>query len=353
MAKSRIVGLDIGTSAVRAVEIEYGSAGPAGDSATLTAVAEVALPPGAVQDGEVAEPSTVSSAIRQLWKSLGSSNKNVVVGVGNQRVVVRDLEMPWLPPAQLKRSLPYQVQEMIPVAMDEVLLDYYCVSEYQGAAGRTLKGLLVAAVKDTVVNNVLAVESAGLQPTMVDLNAFALARALSKGDLAQRCCAFVDIGARITNVVVVDDGQPKFVRVIPSGGQDVTDAVASSMKLSALEAEKLKRDVGVGFSVDAELQPAAEATGTVSRTLVEAIRNSFVFYASQNQDRPIEVLALTGGGSLLPGLGQYLSSATRLPAMLGNPLSGVTIGKSVDRSLVDGREALLTLAVGLARGVAS
>ena len=92
-----------------------------------------------------------------------------------------------------------------------------------GEQGRLVQGLLVAAVRDTVTANVMAVESAGLRPTMVDLNAFALLRAMTRGDLAQRTVALVDIGARVTDVTIVAHGVPQFVRTLPSGGQDATD----------------------------------------------------------------------------------------------------------------------------------
>ena len=353
MARSRTIGLDIGTSAVRAAELEFGSGGAAGASATLVALAEQPLPPGAVTDGEVREPEAVATAIRQVWRSGKFSSKNVVIGIGNQRVLVRELELPWLPLDQLKKSLPYQAQELLPVAADEALLDFYPTAEGVTGTERTVTGMFVAAVKDTVVANVVAAEGAGTLPVRVDLNAFALVRALTRGDLLDRTAAFIDIGARVTNLVIARRGLPVFVRIIPHGGQDVTDAVAAALQLSATEAEKTKREVGLGFSTAEPLVPAADAVTQTTRPLIEGIRNSLLFYAGQLPDNPVEVVVLTGGGSMLRGLGQFLSSATRLPAMLGNPLEGLKLAKSVDSSLTKGREHLLAVSVGLAQGEAA
>ncbi|GAA4625074.1 type IV pilus assembly protein PilM [Cellulomonas oligotrophica] len=352
MASTNVIGLDIGTSAVRAVEVAFGKGGPRAGG-TLQRVGEVALPPGAVRDGEVNEPAVVSDALRRLWAQAKFTSKDVVLGVGNQRVVVRDIELPWMPPAELKASLPYQVQELLPVASGDALLDFLPVDEVDGPRGRMVKGMLVAAQRDVVVGNVLAVEGAGLRPSMVDLNAFALVRALARGDLAERTVAFVDVGARITNVVVASAGTPRLVRLLAQGGQHVTDAVAAAMALPQPEAEGLKRDIGVGFSAPPEYAPAVEAITSSCRTLVEGIRNTLVYWSSQHRETPVEALVVTGGGAHLPGLGQYLSSSSRIPVMLGDAFAGLRVGKTIDRSTLTGAESLLALPVGLAHGVAA
>lgn len=352
MAKSRIIGLDIGTTAIRAAEMSFDSAGPGRGPATLVRVAEVPLPPDAVRDAEVAEPQTVSSAIKQLWAKGSFSSHDAVIGVGNQRVIVRDLDLPWLPIEQLKQSLPFQTQELLPVSTDDALLDYFPTGEYDGPDGRMVQGMFVAAVKDTVIANVLAVESAGIVPSMVDLNAFALVRGLVRGDQEDQVVALVDIGARVTTVVVVDGGMPRLARIIPAGGQDATDAVASALRTTGVEAERIKREVGVGTNVGPDFADAADAVSSTTRTLVEAIRSTFGYYGGHNPGRPIGSLVLTGGGAMLHGLGQYLASASRLPATMGNPLTGISLAKTVDQKILQGRESVFALAVGLAHGVA-
>jgi type IV pilus assembly protein PilM len=213
--------------------------------------------------------------------------------------------------------------------------------------------MLVAAQRDTVNSNVIAVEGAGLRPRMVDLNAFALHRALARGDLSKATAAFVDIGATITTVVISAQGSPRLVRSLPAGGQNVTAAVATALGVSAAEAESIKREVGIGYAVGPERADAAEAVSTVVRALVESVRNTFVYYSSNNPGAGIDVCVLTGGGSHLPGLGQYLSSASRLPVTVGDPLAGLRWGKSVRRETLAGIESLVAVPVGLAYGVAA
>ena len=148
-----------------------------------------------------------------------------------------------------------------------------------------IRGMLVAAQRATVSANVVAAESAGLRPRMVDLNAFALLRALARGELARGTSAFVDIGASITTVTICVDGSPRLVRSLPSGGHNVTGAVASLLKIAPADAEGLKREIGIGYSVAPEHADAAEAISTVTRALVESIRNTLAYYVSNQPAR--------------------------------------------------------------------
>lgn len=343
-----VIGLDIGTTRVRAIEIQRGRGAP-----SVLRYAEVPLPLGAVRDGEVAAPEAVVPALKQLWAHGRFSHREVVIGVGNQRVMVRSLSLPWMPLAQLRASLPFQVQDTLPVAVDDALLDYYPTSESDGASGHMVHGLLVAATRDTVNANLMAVETAGLRPVVVDLNAFALVRAQSVAGVNGRVAALIDIGASSTEVVVTAHGTPRLVRTLPTGGQNVTDAVAAALNVAHAEADAIKRQVGVGFAVPREFEAAADVINHVSQGMVESIRNTLVFYASNNPGQQIEVAVLTGGGAYLNGLGQYISSATRLPVVMADVLAPLTIARSAELGPYQGVESTLAVPVGLALAVAA
>ncbi|QTE28010.1 type IV pilus assembly protein PilM [Pengzhenrongella sicca] len=353
MAKAVVIGLDIGTTQVRAAELVFGGGSGGRQTPTLTRYGEVALPLGAVRDGEVEDTAVVGAALRELWAQAKFTSRDVNIGVGNQRVVVRALELPWVPRQQINESLPFQVEELIPMSTDEALLDYYPTGESTGQTGRLLQGMLVAATKDTVQANVLAVLAAGLRPRLVDLSPFALQRALCRGELAEQTVALVEVGARITHVVIVDHGIPKFIRMLPFGGQNITDAVAVAMGISGLEAENLKREVGVGLASTVEDVASADAISSVVQPLIEAIRNTFVYYSGNNPGAGIDVAVLTGGGSQLLGFGQYLASATRLRVTTGDPLASLTIAKTARPDLLVPRSSVLAMPIGLAYGVAA
>ena len=152
MAKSRI-GLDIGSTAARAAEVASGSPKP-----VLVRAAQVPIPAGAVENGEVRQPEIVAEALKELWARGGFKGKQVVMGVGNQRVVVREISLPWLPEKELRQSLAYQVQEFIPMSTDEAVLDYDPIGEFEQEGRRMLRMLLVAAQKVMVNATVDAAE---------------------------------------------------------------------------------------------------------------------------------------------------------------------------------------------------
>jgi len=346
MAKSRVIGLDIGTTMVRAAEVEQdGRAG----RATLVCYAEVPLPPGAVEDAAVVSSTAVSGAIKQLWRDVKFSSRDVVMGIGSSTTAVREIDVAFMPMNELRLSLPFQVQEMLPMPVDEAILDFYPGTQYDGPTGRMVRGLLVAATKRAVSANVDVAEQAGLRPHVVDLNALALLRSAKVSERPENVVATVDIGASMTTVAIAARGVPRLVRVIPTGGRDVTSAVARQLNMPVADAEGLKRQIGASPQIPQEWALAVEAINEVNRSLVESIRNTFVYHQSNNPGAGIEKVVLTGGGAQLAGLPQLLSNSARIAVTFGDPLAGMTIGDRA-RSHVT-VPVTMAVAVGLAQAV--
>ncbi len=349
-----MVGLDIGTSGVRAAELSTGK-GPA----TLERFGQVALPAGAVRDGEVVDTDAVASALQQLWSQAKFSTKKVIVGVANQKVVVRQVDLPWLPADELRKSLSFQVQDFIPMPVEQAILDFHPLEEFTNdAGGRMLRVLLVAAARDMVGSALEAVEKAGLQPGMVDLNSFALLRSLvtpETGLGSMQAEALVDIGASVTNIVVHQGGVPRFVRILLMGGADITDAVAERLGVPSDQAESVKQSTGLAaVAGSAEAHPANRAIEAAGSAFVEEVRGSLDYYLAQPGAARIGRVVLSGGGSRLVGLTSRLSAATRLPVEAARPMSLLKLGKT---GLTDEQlayvEPMVTVPVGLAMGVAS
>ncbi len=348
MAKSRVVGLDIGTTMVRAAEVaQEGRTG----RATLVSYGEVPLPPGAVEDAVVVSGSAVSGAIRQLWKDAKFSSRDIVMGVGSSTTAVREIDVAFMPMQELRLSLPFQVQEMLPMPVDEAILDFYPGTQFDGPTGRMVRGLLVAATKRAVSANVDVVEQAGLHPQIVDLNALALLRSAKVSQRSESVVATVDIGGSMTTVAIAAHGVPRLVRVIPVGGRDVTSAVARQLNMPLTDAEGLKRQIGASPQVPPEWALAVEAINEVNRSLVESIRNTFVYHQSNNPGAPIDKVVLTGGGAQLVGLPQLLSNSARIAVTFGDPLAGMTIGDKARRQVTV--PVTMAVAVGLAQAVAA
>ena len=243
MARGRI-GLDVGSTAVRAAEVT------GGDAPVVVRAAQVPLPAGAVENGEVRDSEAVAEALRELWTRGGFKSRQVWLGVGNQRVVVRDIALPWLPEKELKQSLALQVQEFIPMSADEAVLDYDLLGEFEHEGRRMLRLLLVAAQRVMVDQLVNAVLAAKLEPMGLDLVPLALVRAIGSSDVGMDLEgegdeAVVDIGSHVTNIVVHDHGTTRFVRILPSGGRDITLAIARASGVTDEVAESLKRGEAV------------------------------------------------------------------------------------------------------------
>lgn len=348
---TRIVGLDIGRDTVRAVEIENP------DKARPVAVryAEAPLPADSVRSGEVREVNTVAAAIKRLWAQGGFKTRNVVLGMGNQRVLARDLTVPRMSLKQIRESLPFQVQEMLPVPVGEALLDFYPISEADGENGPVIHGLLVAAIKESVLANVNAVRQAGLNPVHVDLIPFALTRALLRGPLSRGTVALIDIGASTTNVVISTAGVPQFVRMIPAGGEDITRSLVNSMEFSPQIAEGFKRQRGLAqFSGGTEQERrATEVVRESAGELLSSLRNTINYFANTQPTNPIQGIVLSGGGSRLTGLPQALGDLTRIPVVLADPFSSVDISRAMRAKGASSDELTMAVAIGLAVGSAA
>ncbi len=351
MAGRSAVGLDIGTSGVRAAELSFGKG-----KVTLEKFGQVALPHGAVRDGEVVDPAAVAEAIRQLWAHTKFSSKKVVIGVANQKVIVRQVDLPWMPADELKKSLVFQVSDLIPMPVEAAVLDFHPLGELTGENGnRLVRGLLVAASRDMVNASLEAVQAAGLTPVVVDLTSFAVIRSIATVDdlgVGAEVEAVVDVGARVTNIIVHQGGVPKFVRILLMGGQDVTDAVAERMGVPQDEAEAMKQQLVAGGAVGSDA--ASRVVDATMATFVDEVRGSLDYYLASSGSAPISRLSLTGGGARLARLSDRLGQATRLPVVAGNPMSGLALGSTgLTPEQIEFVQPLAAVPVGLALGAAS
>jgi type IV pilus assembly protein PilM len=341
VSKTRI-GLDVGSTAVRAAEV-----GGSLDDPSLVRAAQVDLPPGAVENGEIKDPEAVAQALRELWRRGGFKNKQVYMAVGNQRVVVREIVVPWLPDKELKDSLPYQVQEFIPIPVDEAVLDFDVLEEFEHEGAKMIRVLLVAAQRPMVQQVVEVAHQAKLEPVGVDLTAFALVRSVANRDgslfEASGEEAVVDVGAEITSIVVHEGGVPRFVRMLPTGGNDITAAVSRALGVTMDEADRLKAGVPVqGSSVSVE--DARQVAGGRAASFVDEIRSSLEFYAAQTPRARITRVLVTGGGSKLQGFVELLQERLTIPVDRAHPFQTVQAHRDLDSEA----EALLAVAIGLA-----
>jgi len=340
-----IVGVDIGSTSLRAVEVMDAT----GSKPSIARYFEVPLPEGAAESGEVVELNTVASALRSLWTNGGFKSKDVVLGMGNQRVLARDLTVPKASIKQIREALPFQVQDLLLVPVADAILDFYPVSEAESETGPVVNGLLVAAVKSAVMSNVRAVELAGLNPVGVDLIPFALTRVHLRGAAARGTVALIDVGSTTTSVVIANNGIPQFVRIIPAGGDDISRALVTRLEVTLPQAEQIKRNLGLSSAgVAPEHRPAVEAIYEAASQLLTSLRNTLSYFVNARQQDGIGRIILSGGGSRLHGLDAALSEITKLPVSSGGGFADVQLAKTAAKA--SAASDSMSVALGLALG---
>ncbi|MDN4473350.1 type IV pilus assembly protein PilM [Demequina zhanjiangensis] len=345
----KTLAVDIGTSIVRVAEVEAGGGADPREGATLHAFGAASVPAGVIKDGTIEEPGSLAQSIRDAIAAAKPSQKTVTVGIGQPSVIVREVVVPAQPLDKVRSSLAFHVEDQLPMTADEANLDFYPTHEIAADSGTSLRGLLVAAPREVVRDAIEAVEKAGLSVTAVDLNALGLWRSGCRGELMGSNVAFVDVGAYSTTVAVSQGGMPRLVRVMPQGGNDATAALKSALKGTAADPEHLKLEVGMDLATsDPARRPYAETVSHAMSPLIEAVRNTLVYFASSNPGGAVERVVLTGGGSRMAGFGQALASATRLPVMIGGPLQGLGFGKKVSRDAIAPYEQEFATVIGLA-----
>ncbi|WP_244928622.1 type IV pilus assembly protein PilM [Nocardioides sp. W7] len=344
---STLIGLDVGTSGVRAVELV-----PRRRSFAVKRFAEVPLPRGAVRAGAVVDSAVLSESLRDLWSVGRFRSRRVVLGIANAGVLVRQVDLDWMPPEDFRRALRYQVQDVLPFPVEDANLDYYLLGEpelpdAQGVLHRKARVLLVAAARDLVDSLVTAVHGARLHVDAVDLMPFALVRARTPDGLtpAGAVEAIVDIGADLTSVVVHAGGVPRFVRVIAGlGGDTITHAVQQRYDWTWDDAESTKIALGLGglpaIPADPRVpaegpHPAQSTIAAAADQLVAEIEATLDFYRTSTMDPygaleavSIDRLLLTGAGSRLGGLDALLGERLGLAVSSLDVREHLRVGRS-------------------------
>ncbi len=344
------IGLDIGSSGVRAVQIERRRGG----TPRLTHRGEVALAPGAVIEGDVADPGVVAEALRRLWKQAGLRQRTVAVGLASQRVTVRQIDLPDLPDAELRDAVRLQAQDQLPIPIDQALLDHVVVERYAVDDGRqNVRVLLVAAEEEMVERLLGAVTTAKLRPIQVDLDAFALIRSLAPAPAeSDQVEIVVDVGASVTKIAVHRGGNPLFVRMVRLGGDGATRALQQVLDLGWDEAEAAKLDASQAMAGGAELDPDDERALALNdgvQGVITEVRRSLDFFRAQHADVAVKRAVLSGGASLAPPLADRLEAVLELPVEHGAPLEALGVRPAGGEQETSGNP-FLGVAVGLALG---
>jgi type IV pilus assembly protein PilM len=340
------IGLDVGATAVRATILAPGIL-EGRPSVTVHGIGKVDLAPGVVVNGVVQESAALTSAIKRLWQENEFGCRTVILGIANQQVLVRDMSVPDLSPAQRAKALPFQAREVVALPIDQVVLDFCQLGEPDPETNM-VRGLLLATPREPVLVAVTAVERAGLKVGRVDLSSFGSLRSIADEHLAIE--AVIDLGAHLTTVVIHDHGVPKLVRTLARGGQQLTQQLAERMSVEVLDAELAKCDVGLEGDSPELTRILSEAL----RPLVAEIRTSIRYFRSSKDGAQIERISLTGGGSALRGIATALTEQIGVPTRIVDPMQHVRNRYAPTQSRGgDPVDSISAVSIGLAMGAAA
>ena len=375
MAKAgfSLVGLDIGSSGIRAVELR---APRKRTGLQIGRAAWLDLPRGVLDEGVLLDSKALTKALRQLWRKGRFRHRKVAFAVPAPSVLTRQIDLPWMIASDFRSALRYQVMDALPMDIDSVELDYHLLERVTSMDGRghvvdENRILIVAAERAQTTAIAKAIREANLEPVIADHAPMALIRSLCQGRVPadDQARAIIDIGAQQMTVVVHAQGQPSFIRVLsPAGGGIATNAIAIELGVTHEQAEVLKcaTDLKVPVPVlvpvaessvfgAAFASPAVEARGQDSQVVSEAnawassvvseIRNSLDYYLSGEHATAIADVCCVGRAASMPGLVERIATELPYPISAADPWMGLTGRRRRNTQPPDAR---LALAIGLA-----
>jgi type IV pilus assembly protein PilM len=315
-----VVGLDIGSSAVKAVEVK-----PAGKGYKVTAFGTEPVPPDAIVDGAIIDAGSVAEAIRRVFDgNKAFKAKDVCASLSGNAVIVKKITLPVMTENELAESIYWEAEQYIPFDIQDVNLDYQILDPGTGPNSRgSMDVLLVAAKKEKISDYTNVISQAGRTPVIVDVDAFALQNAfeVNYGLDAGRIVVLLNAGASAININILQGDQSVFTRDISMGGNAYTEAVQKELDLPFDSAEQLKKGIPVDGATFEEAQPVLHA---VTENVLLEIQKTFDFFKASASTDHIDRIMLSGGASRVDGFHQMVQERFNTPVEDFDPFRTVT-----------------------------
>ena len=315
-----VVGLDIGSSAVKAVEVK-----PAGKGYKVTAFGTEPVPPDAIVDGAIIDAGSVAEAIRRVFDgNKAFKAKDVCASLSGNAVIVKKITLPVMTENELAESIYWEAEQYIPFDIQDVNLDYQILDPGTGPNSRgSMDVLLVAAKKEKISDYTNVISQAGRTPVIVDVDAFALQNAfeVNYGLDAGRIVVLLNAGASAININILQGDQSVFTRDISMGGNAYTEAVQKELDLPFDSAEQLKKGIPVDGATFEEAQPVLHA---VTENVLLEIQKTFDFFKASASTDHIDRIMLSGGASRVDGFHQMVQERLNTPVEDFDPFRTVT-----------------------------
>jgi type IV pilus assembly protein PilM len=353
-----IVGLDIGTSCVKVVQLKRNA-----DQWNLVAMG-ISEIPNEMQENKNQDifKTTLVETLKKLFKENGIKTKRVVTSLSGDSVIIRYVKLPYMTAEELRGAIPREAEQYIPLNLDQVQLDHQILGETQEDGQRKLDVLLVAAKVDVVDQHLSLLKSAGLSPVIIDVDAFALENAYEVNRLEQgeETVALINIGASLTTINILEGNNTRFTRDIPVAGNDFTKEIQKEFNLKFSEAEELKKSHGAismeedDFSLstvsqkDDRVLRMSDVMTPVLNKLLGEIRRSFDYYETQSRKKTVERVVLLGGSAKLKNVNRFLANKLGIPVEHFAAFRNIEVGKNIDPEQLAEKEFYMGVCLGLA-----
>jgi type IV pilus assembly protein PilM len=339
-----VIGLDIGSSAVKAVEVK-----PSGKGYKVTAFGAEPVPPDAIVDGAIIDATSVADAIRRMFDgNKAFKTKEVCASLSGNAVIVKKITLPVMTENELSESIYWEAEQYIPFDIQDVNLDYQILDPGTGANARgSMDVLLVAAKKEKIADYTNVISQAGRTPVIVDVDAFALQNAfeVNYGLEAGRIVVLLNAGASAININILQGDQSVFTRDISMGGNAYTEAVQKELDLSFESAEQLKKGIPVDGATFEEARPVLHA---VTENVLLEIQKTFDFFKASASTDQIDRIMLSGGASRVDGFHQMVQERFNAPVEDFDPFRAVNWDVKKLAGDAGALAATAAVAVGLA-----
>jgi len=313
-----LIGLDIGSSAVKAIELK-----PAGKGYRVSAIGMEPIPPDSIVDGAIIDGGAVAEAVRRLFENKQFKARDVVASLSGNSVIVKKITLPSMTEQELGESIYWEAEQYIPFDIQDVNLDYEILTPGTDGQG-TMDVLLVAAKKDKIADYTNVIVQAGRTPVVVDVDAFALQNAYEAnyGFQDGAIVALLNMGASATNINILNGPQSVFTRDISMGGNAFTEAVQRELGLPYELAEQLKKGEDVDGATYEDARPVLKAM--TDNILLEVEKTFDFFKATASSDR-IDRIVLSGGAARIEGFAQALATRFHTKVEMFDPFRQVSI----------------------------
>jgi type IV pilus assembly protein PilM len=339
-AEKLVVGLDIGSHSIKACELK-----PADKTYAVVNLGSIVLPEGAVEDGALHDPEAVGKAISELLTNLKIKRKKIAISISGYSVIVKKIHLAVMEEKQLEEYITAEAEQYIPFDIDDVYLDFQDLKTNTENSTST-DILLVAAKKEIIDEYLNMLRGLGLQSVVVDVDAFALENIYESNYPQNENVAIVDIGASKMHINIISNGTSVIAKDIVMGSRQLTEQIAETFDISTEEAEALK----IGQTpADEKQEQISKIFSSICTQWVFEIKKAIDLYHSNKANKQLDKLVLSGGGSKVAGLTDYLQKETSVPVEIFNPFANMIKNpKQIDTEYLNNIGPEMAIAAGLA-----